>query len=91
MVHLLYVAVCVVVPHAKLPVRAEKLGSNAGVGAFCRRPSGLRGNGWIIGSPPRRNAQRIKLTVNCKKTLCKKYFIISIGILKKMYFCGVEF
>ena len=37
----------------------------------------------MICSPPRRNAQRIKLTVNCKKMLCKKYFIISIGDIEK--------
>jgi len=42
-----------------------------------------RANGWMICSPPRRNTQRIKLTVNCKKTLCKKYFIISIGDIEK--------
>ena len=27
-----------------------------------------------------------KLTVNCKKTLCKKYFIISIGCIEKNVF-----
>ena len=40
----LLVAVCLVVPYAKQPVRAEGLGSDAGVGAFFRRPSGLRAN-----------------------------------------------
>ena len=40
MVQLQVGAVCVVVPHAKQPVRAEGLGSNAGVGVFCRRPIG---------------------------------------------------
>lgn len=34
--------VCLVVPFAK-QFRAEGLGSDAGVGAFFRRPSGLRG------------------------------------------------
>ena len=38
-------AVCLVVPFAKQPVRAERLGSDGDAGTLFRRPSGLRGNG----------------------------------------------